>query len=256
MRRPGPPPQRSGGDFWQVLAIIALVAATAGWTTVGVLVLRPGLPAEADVPVESFDPDATDDTDVVPPVADTHDAVEMESLLPASLNGTALLVQSWDGKGLLSDDPWSTSMSAFLAAACKVPADLRYGQAYDENQTIDVGIGVYKVVGVDATAMRDALIAAWKGDYPEMTISQVKVGDKDVTKGDFGEGIVTSYLYIRDDVVYDIESGDEETANTALAALPAPGASAAPAASGLPAASASCVPASGSPAPAASPSAS
>ena len=56
---------------------------------------------------------------------------------------------------------------------------------------------VYKVDGVAATALRDALIAAWKGDYPEMTVSQVKVGGKDVTKGDFGEDTITSYLYIQ-----------------------------------------------------------
>ena len=39
------------------------------------------------------------DTDV-PPVADTHDALELESLLPAKLNETALQPQSWDGDGL------------------------------------------------------------------------------------------------------------------------------------------------------------
>ena len=102
---------------------------------------------------------------------------------------------------------------------------------------------VYKVDGVEATALRDALIAAWKGDFPEMTVSQVTVGGKDVTKGDFGEDTITSYLYISGDVVYDIESSDETIATAALAALPEPGAPA-PATSGPPAAS--CVPASGS----------
>ncbi len=253
--RPGPPPRRSDGNFWQVLAIVALVAATAGWTTVAVLALRPGPSAEAEVPIESFDPDATDDTEV-PPVADTHDALALESLLPSTLSGTALQVQSWDGEGLLTDDPWSMSMAAFLSAACKVPADLRVAQSYDPNQALDASIGVYEVEGVEATALRDALIAAWQGDYPEMTISQAKVGDKDVTKGDFEEDTITSYLYVRGEVVYDIESSDEAIATAALAALPDPDAPTAPTATGSPAAAASCVPASGSPAPAASPSAS
>ncbi len=111
-RRPGPPPQRSAGNsnFWQVLAIVALVAATAGWTTVAVLALRPAPSAVAEAPVgESFDPEATDDTEV-PPVADTHDAPELEALLPATLSDANLVVQSWDGGGLLSNDPWSASM--------------------------------------------------------------------------------------------------------------------------------------------------
>ena len=248
-RRPGPPPQRSdgNGNFWQVLAIVALVAATAGWTTVAVLALRPGPSAQALAPVdESFDPETTDDTDV-PPVADTHDALALESLLPAKLNETALQPQSWNGDGLLTDDPWSLSITAFLAAACKVPADLHVAQSYDPNQAIDAAVLVYKVDGVAATALRDALIAAWKGDFPEMTVSEVTVGGKDVTKGDFGEDTITSYLYVSGDVVYDIESSDEAIATAALAALPDRGATPAPATSGSPAAS--CVPPSGSPAP-------
>ena len=147
-------------------------------------------------------------------------------------------------------------MLGFLTAACKVPTDLHVAQSYDPDQALDASIGVYRVDGVAPTAVRDALIAAWKGDYPEMTVSQVTVGDKEVTKGDFGEDTITSYLYIRGDDVYDVESSDEAIATAALNALPGPGASAAPAASGSPAASASCVPASGSPAPAASASAS
>ena len=34
----------TGGNVWQVLAIVALIAATAGWTTVAVLALRPRPP--------------------------------------------------------------------------------------------------------------------------------------------------------------------------------------------------------------------
>ena len=255
VRRPGPPPQRSGSNFWQVLAILALVAATAGWTTAAVLALRPGASAEALAPVASFDPNASDDSEV-PPVADTHDAVAMESLLPTTLSGTTLQVQSWNGDGLLTDDPWSTSMTAFLTASCKVPADLHVAQSYDPNEAIDASIGVYKVDGVAATPLRGALIEAWKGDYPDMKVSQVTIGGKDVTKGDFGPDSITSYLWIHDDAVYDIESSDETIATAALAGLPTAAASAAPVASGSSAPAASCVPASGSPEPAASPSAS
>ena len=124
----------------------------------------------------------------------------------------------------MTDDPWSLSIAAFLAAACKVPADLHVAQAYDPNQVIDAAVLVYKVDGVAATALRDALIAAWKGDFPEMTVSEVTVGGKDVTKGEFGEDTITSYLYVSGDVVYDIESADEAIATAALAALPEGGA--------------------------------
>jgi len=235
-----------------VLAIVALVAATAGWTTVAVLALRPGAPASvAEVPTDSFDPDATDDGEV-PPVADTHDAPELESLLPATLSGTTLQVQSWDGDGLLTDDPWSLAMTAFLTSVCKVPADLHVAQSYDPDQALDASIGVYHADGVESTALRDALIAAWKGDYPEMAITQETIGGKQVTKGDFGEDTITSYLYIDGDNVYDIESSDETIATTALGALPAPSGSPAASSSSSPMPVASCVPAPGSPEPGAS----
>ena len=100
-------------------------------------------------------------------------------------------------------------MTAFLTASCKIPADLHVAQSYDPNEALDASIGVYTVDGVDATALRDALIEAWKGDYPDMKVSQVTIGGKDVTKGDFGADSITSYLWVHDDAVYDIETSDE-----------------------------------------------
>ena len=35
------PPAPTRGNIWQAIAIVALIAATAGWTTVAVLALRP-----------------------------------------------------------------------------------------------------------------------------------------------------------------------------------------------------------------------
>lgn len=253
-RRPGPPPGPSNGNFWQILAIIALIAATAGWTTVAVLALRPASP-EAQAPVESFDPNASDGSEV-PPVADTHDAVAMEALLPTTVSGTALQIQSWNGDGVLADDPWSTAMSAFLTSSCKTPADLHLAQGYDANEALDISIGVYTVDGVAPTTLRGALIEAFKGDSPDMKVSQVTLGGKEITKGDFGPDVPTSYLWVQEDAVYDIESSDEAIATAALAALPTPPASASPGASDSSAPAASCVPASASPGAAESPSAS
>ena len=81
-----------------------------------------------------------------------------------------------------------------------------------------------------------------------MTVSQVTLGGKDITKGDVRRrGRRQSYVYVDGEFVYDVETADEALAVAALAGMPAPGRSPAPAASGSPAAS--CVPPSGSPAP-------
>jgi hypothetical protein len=46
-----------------------------------------------------------------------------------------------------------------------------------------------------------------------------------VTTGDFGEGAVNGYWYVRDGVVFDIETSDPLVASAAFAALPTAGAS-------------------------------
>ncbi len=77
------PPAPTRGNIWQAIAIVALIAATAGWTTVAVLALRPASGAATEAsPSDVVDASASDDTSSEPPVADTHDAVEMEALLP------------------------------------------------------------------------------------------------------------------------------------------------------------------------------
>ena len=48
---------------------------------------------------------------------------------------------------------------------------------------------------------------------------------KEVTKADFGQDAIASYLYLQGDDVFDIETSDEALATAALAALPKPGAS-------------------------------
>jgi len=217
-RHAPPPPPR--GDFWQALAIVAVVVATAGWTTVAVLALRDTSVAVAS-PSDTIEPEPTDEPSV-PPVADTHDAPEMEALLPLELSGTALQFQSWTGDEILADDAFGTSLSTFLASAGKTAVDLRIAQAVDPTQALDSRIGVYRVAGVEANALRDALIAAWKVDRPEIVVSQVTLGGTDVTKVDFGVDYPASYLYLQGDLVYDIGTSDEAIATATLAALPGP----------------------------------
>jgi hypothetical protein len=220
----GPPTGSSRANGWQIVAIIALIVATAGWTTAILLATRDtDTPIAAASPTESIEPEPSDD-ETLPPVADTHDAPELEARLPRELQGTALQVQSWTGVGILSDDNFSTSVTSFLACVGKTPDDLRVAQAYDPDQAIDGSIGIYQVDGVAPAEVRDALLAAWKVDSPDMTVSTVKLAGQDVTKADFGEDTIDSWLVVRDGVVYDIETNDQDVAAAAVAALPAPGA--------------------------------
>jgi hypothetical protein len=219
------PPSRGGGNFWQALAIVALIAATAGWTTVAVIALRPSGTAVA---TETTDPNATADTST-PPDVPSHDLPDLEAFLPTQLNGTTLEAQSVTGDdGLIGGDDWSTAMTTFLTGVSKTPKDLGYAFASDPSTSLDVSIGVYRVTGVPAAPLRDALITGWKALVSTVKISQVTLAGKAVTKGDDGAGYPFSYLYVSGDLVYEIYTSDESIATAALAALPVPGASAAP----------------------------
>ena len=232
-RRPGP--TTGGINAWQVIAIIALLAATAGWTTVAVIALRGSDPGAGGAgalasPAASDDPNAVDE-ESAPPVADTHDAPDLELALTTQVNGVDLQLQSVVGTGLLTDDEWSTAVTKFLTAIGKTPADLQFAQAYDAAQSIDGSFEVYRVPGVDGTKLRDALIDAWKGDFPDLKLTDVTIAGKKMLRGEFDADTPASYLYVRGDEVFDIWTNDEKIATSAITALPAPGASAAPRAS-------------------------
>jgi len=225
-RRSTPPD--NGLRFWQVLAVIGLIAATAGWTAAAVIALRaPATPAPVAEASPSDEALPSDDPSIEP-VVESHAVADLEALLPADVNGTSLTRESWTGDTVLGDDSWSASLTTFLTTAGKTAADLQASQAYDATGTLDLSAGAFRAEGIEGTALRDAIIAAYKGDYPDLKLTTTTIGDLDVTSGDFGDGSVNSYWYVRDNVVFDIETSDPSVAEAALAALPAPGASAAP----------------------------
>jgi hypothetical protein len=225
----GSGPGSRGTNAWQAIAIIALLAATAGWTTVAVIALRgsntgSGAPVAESSDSPSDDPNAVDE-ESAPPVADTHDAPDLEAALPIAVNGVDLQTQSVTGSGLLTDDEWSTTVTKFLTDAGKTAADLQFAQAYDADQSIDGSFEVYRVAGIEGTKLRDALINAWKGDFPDLKLTDVTVGGQKMLRGEFDADTPASYLYVRGDEVFDIWTNDEKIAAAGIAALPAPGAS-------------------------------
>lgn len=231
--------------FWQVLAVVGLIAATAGWTTAAVIALRPSsTPPVVAQASPSDEPLPSDEASLEPPV-ESHAVADLEALLPAEVNGTSLTRESWTGDTILGDDTWSTSITSFLTGSGKTAADLQASQAYDSTGTLDLSAGAFRARGVSGTALRDAIIAAYKGDYPDLKVTTTTIAGLEVSSGDFGDGSSLSYWHVRGDVVFDIETSDPSIAKAALAALPEPGTSSAPS-SGAPASEA---PASSAPSP-------
>jgi hypothetical protein len=225
-------PLGSGGGgrdrFWPTVAMIAIVIATAGWTTVAVLVMSGGNPTAANAPSTQIadaspsddlglgiEPDSSDS-----PEPESHVSPALEALLPKTAGATALTTQSWTGATLLSDDGWSDAFTKFLQGAGKTPADLLIAQGYDQTGNIDLTVAAFKISGVSAADVRKTLVNAWKADYPELATTSETVGGKKVTKGVFQDTGIDSYWYEHEDLVYDVETADSDLAATVLAALP------------------------------------
>jgi hypothetical protein len=222
--------------MWQVIAIVAIILASIGWTATVMLAVRgPGGTAEVTDP-----PDTSFDLGSAEPIVLSHDFPDLEALLPAEAEGVAFERMSWTGDKILTDGGWANSMTAFLGGIDLDQADLQIAQSSDPvlstgdpTTAVAVLFRAYRVDSVPPTELLDAMVEGWQVDYPDMTVSHITIGDKAVTKGDFGEDQVDSFWYIEGDVVYDVETSDEALAATALASIPA---------SGAPSASASAAP--------------
>ncbi len=230
------PPGSSGGGpgYWPALAIIAVIIATAGWTTVGVLVLnKPAAVASSPIETdEAIDEETPPEDSEIPP---SHDFADLEALLPTELECTPLDVQSFTGTEFIFDDSWGTSMSAFLTSVGKTPADLQIAQAQDPDGVLDLEVVLaFRLPGVEPEQLRDAVINGWKVDFPELTTATTTIADKAVTTGTFAEDQAASIWYLNDGIVFDIESGDVALGTKILSGLPPASAAAAPSATCAP----------------------
>ena len=234
LQRPamGPPTRSRGTNAWQAIAIVALIAAAAGWTTVALLALREPASVAAVDPTDTpgaTDPAAVDpglvdpgpsEPDVNPPDLESHDDPALEAILPTQVGGVALLAQSLDGGAILSDDAWSTTITDFLTSVEKTADDLHLAEASDPNVGgLDISVDVYQVDGVDGSDLLTALLAAWQSDNPDLVVTDAKLGGKNVQTIDFGEGVPITYVYAKDGYVFDIWTDDKTLAAEAASKL-------------------------------------
>ena len=77
-----------GPGFWPALAIIAVIVATAGWTTVGVLVLNDKAAPAASADTASDEPIDEGDVPSDEAIPESHMFPDLEALLPADVGGT------------------------------------------------------------------------------------------------------------------------------------------------------------------------
>jgi hypothetical protein len=205
--------------------MIAIVIATAGWTTVAVLVASgrsaDGSPSPSDIAaVEPSDEGSLEPEVDDSPEPESHVSPALEALLPKTWEGTPLSSQSVNGETLLADDDWSTTFTTYLSGAGKTPADLIFAQAYDPTGTIDITVGVYSITGAPAADVSKTLVNAWKAMFPGLVTKSETVGGKKVDHGVIPDEGVDGYWYAHGDVVYELETSDATLATKLFASLP------------------------------------
>jgi hypothetical protein len=224
--RTDPRRSRLPDRFWPIVAIVAIIAATSGWTTVAVATVfdrdvAPTAPTTGatDAPVDpSLDPGAA---------AESHEAADLEALLPTEHDGTILTAQSWTGDTVLAGDEWSAAFQAFLESEGKVPSDLAVAQAWDPTEALDLVVGAFRVEGSEPASLIDTMSAAWLANDETFKTTGISLAGQPVTRGSYDDGTVTYYWYAGNGVVYDIETSDEAVATAVIAGL-AGGATASP----------------------------
>lgn len=217
---PAGSPPGIGLGIWQAMAITAVIIATAGWTTVGVLVLnKPAAAASAsaesdEVIDESFPPEDQ-------PIPESHLFPDLEALLPTEVSGAPLARQSFTGIDVLPDDGWGPPFVAFLTSVGKTPEDFQVALAEDPDGVLDFDfVWAYRLADVDPATLRDAIVEAVRIGYPELKTATATIVEKAVTTGVYFEDVVGSIWYLHDGVIFDIEGEEQTVSTTILAALP------------------------------------
>ena len=147
-------------------------------------------------------------------------APKLERLLPAEVDGTRLRVRSTTGADVFGGDAFSREMTRFLATAGKEPRDLRFANATDPSDSLGgLEVGVFHVDGIEAAALRRAIVASARPNAPGLEATPETLDGKRVTRVVYPGGS-TVYLYEQESRVFYVGTLDEELAAEVVGLLP------------------------------------
>ena len=152
--------------------------------------------------------------------ASTHDAPELEKLLPSKVGGVTMTVDSALGSSVLTNDAGGRAATAALRAEGKTPADLKFAESYDQTQTVDVSVVAMSVTGLDAAKVQTMVLDWFQLSGTGVTHTDVQLGGKTWTKYDLGDEGPLSYVRVDGSAVIVITSSDQSTADQAASAMP------------------------------------
>jgi hypothetical protein len=161
-------------------------------------------------------PGASDDTSA----GLTHDAPELEKLLPTTIGGVPFTVDSALGSTVLTSDAGGRAATAALKAKGKSPDDLRYAESLDQTQTVAVSALAISVNGLTAAETQVMLLDWFQLSGAGVTHSEVTLSGKTWTKYDLGDELPLNYFRNSGTAVLVITTSDPALAEQAAAAMP------------------------------------
>jgi hypothetical protein len=162
-------------------------------------------------PATSASPSAT--------LAGRHADPDLEALLPTSLGGVTLIVESQAGTDLSTD---SAAFDAFLAKFGRTRADFSLASAYSPGG-LKAQVGAWRLRGADPARLLDAFAAAVQASSSTpLTRVEETVGGRTVTRigdpGQLTQGPI--YVFVRGDTLLFVETTEPALAAEAIGKLP------------------------------------
>ena len=151
--------------------------------------------------------------------AGRHADPELESILPTTLGGVALTVESQAGPELAIR---SAAFDAFLAELGRTRADFTVASAYSQGD-LPAEVGAWRVRGADPARMLPAFQAAvQKSSAVPLTAAEETAAGRGILRiGDPGQmARGPLYAYARGDMVVFVQTTRPQLAEEALAKLP------------------------------------
>ena len=151
--------------------------------------------------------------------AGRHAAPELEALLPATLGGVSLTIESQAGTDLATE---SAAFDAFLAGLGKSRADFTLASAYSPGG-LKAAVGAWRVNGADSALLLPGFATAVQASSTT-TLAQVEeiVAGRAVNRiGDPGQ--LTQgplYVFVRGDTLWFVQTTERALAEEAMNKLP------------------------------------
>ena len=148
-----------------------------------------------------------------------HADPALEALLPTTLGGMSLVVESQDGKDLMTN---SATFDAFLAGMGRTRADFSLASAYSE-KGLHAAVGGWRVKGGEPAALLAGFkITLQASSATPLTMAEETVGGRTVTrigdKGQLAQGPL--YVIVRGDTLLFVQTPDHGLAEEAIGKLP------------------------------------